>query len=170
MPSSTGGTSTSSASGSRTLSTGTIVGIAVGGAAILILLVLLGWCIISRKRKRSSSPNPTHARSELPAVQAPVEMSHDETSRPEYPYAQPKQPLPPQGYPSPPPGYGADYHIACSLGSSPAVELPTPVHVEDPDDDNGTYEILQHYQEERPYSWARDDDRGVIRHGNNMEH
>jgi len=86
LPSQTSGSSTEFSSNRTFLSTGAIVGIAIGGVALIALVVYLGWRLMSRKAKLATSaqvaePDNNYGQSELPS-QAVAEMSHNNCPKP----------------------------------------------------------------------------------------
>lgn len=85
LPSPTGGISVESSSDRTILSTGAIVGIVIGGAAVVALFVFSGWRFMARKKKLADSapgtgPDRYNGRTELMS-QAVAELSHDNCSK-----------------------------------------------------------------------------------------
>lgn len=122
-----------------------------------MILVLIGWWLISRKRKRESGPgsgpDTPRQRAEL-SSEVPVEMPHDDTSRAGYFYPRAKPALSPHEFASPL-DHGSSYHTTRSPGESTVVELPAPAHAEGE-------EVIYHYQNDRQSSWVYDDDGRIV--------
>ena len=112
-PTATGG----SGGGSKKLSTGALVGIIIGGLAVLILVIGLIAFLLIRKRKPASQPPPA-AVAPLPAYPpaAPPPQAYPQYSYPSPPPQAPSQPLmksyeleQPAGYYAPPKNAEAGY-------------------------------------------------------------
>ncbi|XP_047307627.1 proline-rich receptor-like protein kinase PERK1 [Impatiens glandulifera] len=117
-------TSTSSSSNSSTISTGLVVGIAIGGIAIIALLTLLLICFCKKKRRREDDyyvpPPHVHGPKDGGRI-----IQGQQNVPPPASYAVSMLP-PTSPYRPPPPPAQAQHHISSGGGSRESSSLPPP--------------------------------------------